>query len=57
MTLAAHLQAKRDRERVIVLEAILRLAVDLIPPEALNSHEGSTLIAAIERAQVPAVRL
>lgn len=57
MTLAAHLQAKRDRERVIVLEAILRLAVDLIPPAALNSREGATLIAAIERAQVPAVRL
>lgn len=54
--LAAHLQAKRDRERVVVLEAILRLAVDLIPPCALDTPEGAHLIAAIERARVPAVR-
>lgn len=55
--LAAHLQVKALRERCIVLEALVRLSVDLIPPAALNTQAGAELIAAIEKASIPEVRL
>lgn len=57
MLLSERMKAKRDRERCLVLEAIVRLAVDLISPSALDTEEGAHLLAAIERARVPAVRL
>lgn len=49
---------KHYREQVVVRDSIIRLAVDLIPPAILaHTQAGAQLVAAIEKAGVPAVRL